>query len=345
MASQPTSHRSISLRYKLLIPLMGLLTVIFVLTYIWLQSFLSDTIFGIMDEETANLIDLTLSCLDADELQALVQDPQYDQSAGWPDGMTDQSYWDQQYCLEDVAYYNLNATAFTYHVVDENTLSVGLDALANFEPESSYPFGELITSQNDGDYAYMLAGLEEVYPFDELYYDEEFDVSYLGTTAPIKNSAGQTIGGLAVYLDANAVVDDLDTLSYILVIAFPIIYLITAAIILWVTSGTTSRLRSLKDASERVAEGDYGPINLKQPAIGDEVSTLAEVFNFMLEKVRAREEKLKQRVMELEIMIDPEKRDKQVSEIVDSDFFKDLKSKADEMRGKQEQDEGQPKDD
>ncbi len=49
----------------------------------------------------------------------------------------------------------------------------------------------------------------------------------------------------------------------------------------------------------------------------------------------AREQKLKQEIQQLRIEIDQAKRQKQVSEIVESDFFKDLTLRAKEMRSRQ----------
>ena len=52
----------------------------------------------------------------------------------------------------------------------------------------------------------------------------------------------------------------------------------------------------------------------------------------MVGKVAQREQKLKQQVAELQIMIDETKRQEQVSEIVDTDFFRDLQAKAQRIR-------------
>jgi len=52
----------------------------------------------------------------------------------------------------------------------------------------------------------------------------------------------------------------------------------------------------------------------------------------MTEKVYQRELKLRLQVEKLKIEIDENKRSKQVEEIVETDFFRDLQSKADQMR-------------
>jgi hypothetical protein len=65
---------------------------------------------------------------------------------------------------------------------------------------------------------------------------------------------------------------------------------------------------------------------------GDEISRLSRVFSSMADEVHSREQKLQARVQELEIFIDETRREKELSEIVDTDFFADLTEKAKRMR-------------
>ena len=83
-----------------------------------------------------------------------------------------------------------------------------------------------------------------------------------------------------------------------------------------------------------MGEGEYNQ-NLDElinTRFSDEISTLADVFKLMANKIKGREEKLKQQVAELKIEIDESKRKKQVAEITESDFFQDLQARAKEMR-------------
>lgn len=64
----------------------------------------------------------------------------------------------------------------------------------------------------------------------------------------------------------------------------------------------------------------------------DELGQLARVFNHMAQEVYVREKRLKKQVKELRIEIDEVKRHKQVTEIVESDFFQDLTAKANSLR-------------
>ena len=64
----------------------------------------------------------------------------------------------------------------------------------------------------------------------------------------------------------------------------------------------------------------------------DEIVTLADVFAIMAGKVYQREQTLRKQVEALKIEIDEAKRTRQVSEIAETDFFRDLQTKARSMR-------------
>jgi HAMP domain-containing protein len=64
----------------------------------------------------------------------------------------------------------------------------------------------------------------------------------------------------------------------------------------------------------------------------DELGQLARIFQKMAQQVYRREQQLKQQVQELKIEIDEAKRQRQVKEIVETDFFQDLVGKAQTLR-------------
>jgi HAMP domain-containing protein len=332
MSTETKGKPYLSLRYKLLIPLMTLGVFMFIMGYFGAQEYLRSTIYRIMSEETDSITEYVVNCLDEDVLQALTfGGAQYDESAGWPAGMTDPRYWEQQACLDAVYDYNPRAEIYTYYVADENTLAVGLDQWATLFPEDSYPFGDLI-SEEDNDWEQFRLGLEDTYSYPELEYSEEDDVYYYAVATPLRNSSGNVIGGLSIYLDAGWAVESLQELSNYLLIIFTIIFITVTILVLYITRKTTSELAALKEASLRVTDGDYTPISLKPHTIDDEVSTLAGLFNTMLDKVHEREETLQTEVEQLKVQIDMEKRQNDVKEIVESEFFQDLKQRASEVR-------------
>ena len=328
--------RYLSRRYKLLIPLMSLSAVMFVFGYFGAQNYLRDTIYEIMRDDTDDIRAYVEGCLDEDQLQAITSGAvSYDESAGWPNDMTDQRFWDAADCLASVEDFNPRTEIFTYYQTSNSSLAFGVDQWVVLQPEDSYLLGEEIIQ--DEDYGYLLQGLQEITYYDELNYSEEDDTYFFAVTSPLLNSQGAVIGGLTIYLDAGFAVDSLQSLSDILAIIFVVIFIIVAVLVLSITHNVTAELIDLQNSAKRAANGDYAPITLNPENLDDEVSVLEEQFNLMLNKVRQREEKLKKQVEALTIQIDMEKRSKDVKEIVESEFFQDLKNRAATVRKQREQ--------
>ncbi|WKZ35833.1 MAG: methyl-accepting chemotaxis protein [Anaerolineales bacterium] len=332
MSATTRAKPYLSLRYKLLIPLMTLGIVIFILSYFGARNYLRATIYNVMEEDIISIRDFVAACMDEDVLQALTSgSAQYDASAGWPAGMTDPRYWEQQACLDAVHDYTSRAEMYTYYVVDEKTLAYGLDQWTTLFPEDSFPLGDLI-SEVDNNVEDLWFGLDDTYIYPELEYDEELDLYYFAAATPLFNSSGNVVGGLSIFLDAGWAVENLQQLSTNLLIIFMGIFAVITILLLAITRTTMSELSALQATSQRVANGDYTPIAIKPHTLDDEVSTLARLFNIMLDKVRVREETLQKQVVELKIQIDIEKRSKDVKEIVDTEFFQDLKQRATDLR-------------
>ena len=340
MPEKLDEKRYLSLRYKLLIPLMSLGVLMFVFGYYGAREYLRNTIYKIMDEEVASITEFVSNCMDEDQLQSLTTALSgQDFSANWTDSMTDSRYWDQQYCLESVDDFNPRAELYTYYAVNDTTLANGLDQLTTLDPEYSYVFGETFTAADEEDMAYLLQGLKETTRYPELKYDEDYQVYYYAVVTPLRNSSDQIIGGLVTYLDAGNVVESLQVLSNYLIVIFVAAFIVISLLVLGITRNAMSELVDLQSTSKRVADGDYAPIALKSHSLEDEVTKLTGLFNIMLDKVREREQTLKAQVAELKIQIDMKKRSDDVKQIVESDFFKDLQQKAAQVRKQRDEKE------
>ncbi|NER34804.1 MAG: HAMP domain-containing protein [Oscillatoria sp. SIO1A7] len=114
-----------------------------------------------------------------------------------------------------------------------------------------------------------------------------------------------------------------------------------AAIILSDKAIATPILRITK-AAEDIEEDKFELKSLESVSQrSDELGRLARVFKEMARQVYQREQKLKQQVQELRIEIDQSKKQKQVSEITNTDFFQDLQKKAKKMRKNRENKDSQ----
>jgi two-component system cell cycle response regulator len=86
-------------------------------------------------------------------------------------------------------------------------------------------------------------------------------------------------------------------------------------------------------AAAAVESGEFDAIALDTvTARGDALGGLARTFARMADEVRAREARLKAEVRELRIEIDEAKQSSKVEEITGSDYFKELKVRAGELR-------------
>ncbi len=86
-------------------------------------------------------------------------------------------------------------------------------------------------------------------------------------------------------------------------------------------------------AAVAVEAGIYEPESLDEVAArSDELGQLARVFQHMVGEVYNREQRLKKEVAELLIEIDEVKKARQVAEITDTQYFQELKNKAQQLR-------------
>jgi two-component system, cell cycle response regulator len=87
------------------------------------------------------------------------------------------------------------------------------------------------------------------------------------------------------------------------------------------------------DAAAAVEADDFDPGNLDEVAAReDALGQLARVFQHMAREVFERERRLKAQVQQLRIEIDEAKAARQVAEITDTDYFRDLEEKASRLR-------------
>jgi len=162
---------------------------------------------------------------------------------------------------------------------------------------------------------------------------EEGDV--LSVAAPIRSSgSGDVIGGVLVSLSTARVNTQLRE-SLLIAIGIALAALVISLLAAVVGARRVTRpVGELTAAAVAVEGASYVPGSLDDVAARpDEIGRLAEVFDQMARQVRAREERLRREIKELSVQIDPDKRRRQVSEITETDYFRDLQRRAAELRG------------
>lgn len=94
-----------------------------------------------------------------------------------------------------------------------------------------------------------------------------------------------------------------------------------------------AQVRLMTSAAEGLQADVFDPTALSGVAERDDaLGVLARAFIRMAAEVRAREVALRQQVRELSIEIDEARQTRKVAEITDSDYFRDLRARATELR-------------
>jgi hypothetical protein len=160
--------------------------------------------------------------------------------------------------------------------------------------------------------------------------------TWITTYAPIEDENGNKIGAIGVDITASYVEEVSAQILRQGAIAFIITFIIIFFLVYWLSGFLTRPIIGLAGVAKEIGEGDYShqwaEVEDAQKRMRDEIDTLTGVFKVMVDKVAEREKSLRARVQQLEIMVDRSKLDKQVSEIVDSDFFQELQTKVRGMR-------------
>lgn len=105
----------------------------------------------------------------------------------------------------------------------------------------------------------------------------------------------------------------------------------------------TTYVQKAIEWNTRIAQGDYSlPMEeiysehtyISTRARPDEamVAEFLAAFNSMVEGVKQREDSLKQQIQDLSIKVDPNQVDREVDDLTDNTFFKDLKAARDRLR-------------
>lgn len=332
----------ISLRTKLIAVLAVLVLIAFAGLYIWLDRFVTNLMMQNLRRDLMATAETAAAGIDGDAHTNLYQHGAID----------DATYTQIADFLRSIKATNPKASGvYTYvqvpgetdrvHFVVSAALPPGstaqpvsqTDAMSDCQiPPSSRPqIGDAYT-WDDGLSPTMLAGVKQAGVESELWSDQWG--TWLSGYAPIHNSAGQAVGAVGVDMCAANVIQLQNNIRRNTLLVFGGSLLILIIVVGLVAAGVTRPVLELTGLADRIGMGEYNLdfSRLYSTRVQDEVDKLANVFELMVEKVYSREKSLRERVAQLEIMVDRSKLETQVQEIVDSDFFQDLQSKVRDMR-------------
>jgi HAMP domain-containing protein len=337
----------LSLRVKLLVAFSLLFTVVFAATYYWFFRYSTDSALGKIRDDQRATIEGAAEQMDAEALLALYREGQPN-----ADGFSDDPrYVANLDLLEKIHRIEPRAWPGTY-VVEDDTLIFITDLWAHYDTDRAAPFKYVCEpvecAEGDPDTATAIALAGKAVHDGQIEFKDGIVEDRWGrwssAWAPIRDKSGNVVAGMFLDFEAAYVREVERQVQTQIAIAAVISYIVVFAMVFFVSSQLTRPVVALTRAAERIGEGDYKQdlSHLVNVRLHDEISAMANVFTIMVGKVYQREQTLIQQVEELRIEIDETKRKKQVSEIVDSEFFQELQNKSRAMRRRRIEEESEP---
>lgn len=363
--SKPRRIVFFSLRWKLLVGFTLLFSVVFALAFYWFYTFATQQALTRIRTDLLDTLAGASTLIDGEALTSLVQDGQPnaagqawlavanaeenetpdaqslrdialgDFGQGTPDGFSAdpryQRLMDQLQVIHDI---EPRAWPYLYVAASgDRQITYVADLQARYDPSKAVPF--LFTRSSRRSYN----GLNEL----TLRLDDQGRFTtysdgwgeWISAYRPVQNSTGQNVGAIGVDFEADYVRDVQNAIRDKVILAFILTYAGLFLLVLFVSRWLTRPIRRLTASAERLAEGNYAPDTTNYQSVTwvrDEIVRLADVFAMMAAKVYQREQSLRKQVEALRIEIDEVKKQKQVSEIADTDFFRELRDKATSMR-------------
>jgi HAMP domain-containing protein len=336
LAKAPKPRRTVfvSLRIKVLVAFTLVFFAVFAGAFYWFYNFASDQAERRIQADMVDTLTGAARNISGDDLIAL-----YKSGQGRADGYSDDPrYWAHVNFLAQVAEIEPRAQLYTWvKGPEENQIIYIGSSGAVQNPPWGVKFLEKKISTGS-----LLKGLSEttfklVDDKGNFGYHDEFGYWITGRI-PITDKAGEKVGALGIDFHADYVLEVQRAIRDRVILAFGVTYAVLLLLVLLLSGALTRPISRLTRIAERIGEGDYDQdLPSSGSRVRDEINTLSAVFAIMVDKVYQREQALRQQVEELKIEIDETRRQMQVNEIVESDFFQGLQERARTMRQRKRQ--------
>ena len=292
----------ISLRIKILLGFSIIFSVVFAGAFYWFYAFSTErTISRLRADMKATLVGAAQG-VDVQELMALYANGKPNAS-GFSD---DRRFQRQLAWFETVHSIEPRAWLYTYttgkaqnnrHIgkpaVEPNELEIIylVDLWARYNPSKSVRFLE---AGAPGSVTQQVLERGELVENQDIYTDKWG--TWLSAFAPLKSADGEIVAILGVDLQADYVLSLQQQIRKKVWVTFAVTYAILFVLIYLLSGILTKHLTELTQAAEKIAEGDYNQTLsfANQTFLADEMNTLAQVFEVMIDSIRAREQLIRE---------------------------------------------------
>lgn len=154
---------------------------------------------------------------------------------------------------------------------------------------------------------------------------------------------GEIVATQIMYVPANDVLTEASLLlTTVLAVVILMFVVAVYAMNVFVKRSIVSPIGHLAALTEAIANNTLTTDDLDSSGLksvlerNDELGQLALIFQQMAREVYVREQKMQAQIAELRIEIDQRKKDQAVTEITESEYFRNLQEKASRLRGRQQ---------
>jgi signal transduction histidine kinase len=280
--------RFISLRVKLLFGFTIVFSAVFAGAYGWFYTYSTDKALARTRADLVDTLNGTIAGIDGDEFEQLAQ---AEVLPGQDVPLHNPLYRAHQDWLHKVHLIEPRAIPYTFIRGSQpyEVLWIG-DGLRIIRPAPQSRFREsYIASQGDiNNYRGLTELTVTLTPYSDPW------GHWVSAYAPIENSAGRAVGGVGIDFQANYMLEVQRGIRRSMTIAFALSYG-TLFILVYLISGILTRpLSELATAAQYISEGaDHHTLAVFQSSrFRDEINTLAEMFERMVDKVSEREKAL-----------------------------------------------------
>ena len=337
--------RFFSLRLKIWLGFILIFTPVFVASYYWFYQYTTERVFKTITDDLTETIDGAIDGMDKDGFIQLYAEESTDNPMCPPEKPTaDTPKEENGYYPEDnplyIAHENWlyavqqiepQTRMYTYIKGPDEGEIIAIGSTGYFRnPRGGFRFCQRYTSTSSNIYRGLTEQINAWEP-----YTDDFG-TWITTYEPIIDDNGVVIGAIGVDIESSYVDQVKSDILRNGAIAFILSYIAIFLLVYWLSGFLTRPIIGLAGAAKKIGEGDY----VQEIQTGnsdnfrDEIDTLTDIFKVMVDKVAQREQSLRARVQQLEIMVDRSKLNKQVSEIVETEFFQELQSKVRTMRNR-----------
>lgn len=287
----------VSLRVKLLIGFSIVFSIVFAGSFFWFYTFATEKALSRLKTDMRFTLQGAAAGTDVDELLALYtegdrnangfsDDPRYRRQLDWFETVhsIEPRAWLYSYVVGSSDQNRRVGAATTKN--DQLEIIYLVDLWANYDPSKAAHFLE---SDQAGQVAHHVYRDRRLYEMPRIYQDKWG--AWLSAAIPLRTVDQQTVIVLGLDIEADYVLQIQDAIRSRVLISFIITYGVLFVLIYILSGVLTQRLSQLTQSAEQIGKGNYG-LNLSSLTGGrfpDEMSTLANVFESMVNSIRTRE--------------------------------------------------------